>query len=114
MFETPEEGKAFMDEWMESPGINISRTVYHGSGIFIGNMVTRLLAKVENLQIKLHQHLSQEKLPLADLYVKAFQQFRAVVDSCFGQSLTPGYQVLIKTFMDTYRSLNISIPLKVH
>ena len=37
-----------------------------------------------------------------------------VVESCFGQDLIPGYATDIEQFMATYRSLKISIPLKVH
>ena len=113
LFKTSEEGKAFMNNWMETPGINVSRTVYQGSASFIGNMAQRLLKKVDHLQIKLQQHVAVDKMELADLYIKAFKEFDAVVSSCFGQTLTPGYSDLIKQFMVTYRSLSISIPLKV-
>ena len=57
---------------------------------------------------------SVEKLTLAKLYIKALRQFDRVVHSCFGQTLQPNYDVNIEEFMDTYRALQISIPLKVH
>ena len=114
VFDTPEEGKNFLDEWMATPGINVSRTVYHGSASFIGNMAQKLLKKVDHLLVKLEQTLSQDRFVLAKVYVKAFKQFDLVVESCFGQTLTPRYSDLIKSFMTTYRSLNISIPLKVN
>ena len=37
-----------------------------------------------------------------------------VKDACFGQTLDPNYEALISQFMTTYRSLPISIPLKLH
>ena len=113
VFETPEEGKAFLNEWMATPGINVARTVYNGSASFIGNMAMRFLKMVDHLLAKLRQYLSPARLELAEVYVKAFKQFHDVVESCFGQTLTVGYSTLIKNFMLTYRSLNISIPLKV-
>ena len=57
---------------------------------------------------------SVEKLTLAKLYIKALRQFDRVVLSCFDQTLQPNYDVNIEEFMDTYRALQISIPLKVH
>ena len=42
VFESPDEGLNFLDEWMAEPGVNVSRTVYHGSASFIGNQAERL------------------------------------------------------------------------
>ena len=114
VFKTPEEGKAFMDRWMASPGVNVARTVYHGSASFIGNMVTRFLKNIDDLQTQLREYLSPERFALAEVFITAFNQFAAVVKACFGQTLSPNYTFLIKEFMATYRSLSISIPLKVH
>ena len=113
-FDSPEEGKDYLDKWMASPGINVSRTVYHGSASFVGNMVHKFLSKVENLESKVRQDLTPAKLLVTETYMKAFKLLRAVVKSCFGQTLTPGYSALIKDFSTHYRSLNISIPLKVY
>ena len=112
-FDTPQEGKDYLDTWMASPGINVSRTVYHGSANFVGNMVQKFLSKLENLEFKVRQDLSPAKLLVAKTYMEAFKLLRAVVKSCFGQTLSPGYSALIKDFSTHYRSLNISIPLKV-
>ena len=113
LFESPEEGILFMDNWMKE--VNVARTVYHGSASFIGNQAERLLSKVSFLEVKLEEKLENtEKLVLAKLYVKALQQFNLVVHSFFGQTLKPGYKELIGQFIVTYRSLGISIPLKVH
>ena len=112
-FDTPQEGKDYLDTWMASPGINVSRTVYHGSANFVGNMVQKFLSKLENLEFKVRQDLSPAKLLVSNTYMEAFKLLRAVVKSCFGQTLSPGYSALIKDFSTHYRSLNISIPLKV-
>ena len=113
VFDSPGEGKDFLNDWMAEPGINVARTVYHGSASFIGNMAHRFLKMVDKLLAKLTAHLDPAKLELAKTYIKAFQQFDAVVTSCFGQTLAPNYSTLIKDFMATYRSLRITIPLKV-
>ena len=100
---------------MADPRVNVARTVWHGSASFIGNMAEKLLSKVNNLEKKLHQYLAHrpECLEVAKSYIQALKQFDAVVHSCFGQTLTEDYSDLIKEFMATYRSLGISIPLKV-
>ena len=84
--ELPEEGPAFMDQWMTDPGVNVARTVWHGSASFIGNMAEKLLSKVNNLEKKLQQYLGQrpECLEVAKSYIQALKQFDAVVHSCFG------------------------------
>ena len=53
VFDSQEEGVSFMNQWMKEPGINVIRTVYHGSASFIGNQAERLLSKVDLLEIKL-------------------------------------------------------------
>ena len=113
VFDNPEIGKDFMDEWMVSPNVNISRTVYHGSASFVGNMAEKVLKNLDSLSTKVETEVEPQRLSLANLYLKAFRQFYSVVKACFGQELALGYSALIKDFIITYRSLNISIPLKV-
>ena len=56
-----------------------------------------------------------EKLQLAGKFILALKQFSSVKDACFGQYLdVQNYENYIKQFMTTYRSLPISIPLKLH
>ena len=88
--ELPEEGPAFMDQWMADPRVNVARTVWHGSASFIGNMAEKLLSKVNNLEKKLQQYLGHrpECLEVAKSYIQALKQFDAVVHSCFGETLT--------------------------
>ena len=113
VFDTAEEGKEFMDNWFSSPGVNVSRTVWHGSASFIGNMAELILKRISLLEGRVREQLEGERLTTAMSYINAFSQFDKVVKSCFGQTLNPGYTELIKDFMVTYRSLNISVPLKV-
>lgn len=113
VFDSPEEGNTFLNEWKASPGIYVSRTVWHGSASFIVNIAHRLLKMVDDLLTRLKGFLAPYKLELAEVYIKAFKQFKSVVDSCFGQTLTADYATQIKDFMVTYRSLQISVPLKV-
>ena len=57
VFKDSEEGKKFMDQWMADPGVNVSRTVWHGSSSFVGNMAELLLSKVQNLVGKMIKYL---------------------------------------------------------
>ena len=113
VFDDPIEGKAFMDEWMASPGVNVCRTVYQGSASFVGDMAELLLKRINSLEVKMQESLTPDQIQLGEMYIKAFKQLDAVVHACFGQTLAPNYEALIQDFMTTYRSLDISIPLKV-
>ena len=35
VFSSPEAGKKFLDDWMASPLVNVTRTVYHGSALWV-------------------------------------------------------------------------------
>ena len=113
VFSTPEEGKQFMEDWMSQPGVNVSKTVYYGNASFVGNMAEKLLEKVDTLREKINNELKEEQILLAEPYRDAFEKFYLVVKACFGQTLSSNYTELIANFMTTYRSLGISIPLKV-
>ena len=76
-------------------------------------MAEKVLKNLDSLSTKVETEVEPQRLSLANLYLKAFRQFYSVVKACFGQELALGYHVLIKNFMITYWSLNISIPLKV-
>ena len=79
-------------------------------------MAAKLLEKSDSLLIKLREYLRLRpaKLAIAERFVQAMQEFNAVRHSCFGQELSPNYTDLIQKFMVTYRSLEISIPVKVN
>ena len=58
VFETPEDGKIFLDEWMSSPGVNISRTIiYNGYASFDENNAHEFIKNINNLAGKLMNSL---------------------------------------------------------
>ena len=110
-----------MDEWMATPGVNVSRTVYHGSASFVSNQARRLLTKLDSLEVKLEGALQGEKLVLAKVFIKALREFDQVgvfllkslfsafcllnyeifwqvIVACFGQDLKPDYKSKIGNF----------------
>ena len=110
VFSSPEAGKKFLDDWMASPLVNVTRTVYHGSANFVGDMAKLLLKKDGHLEeaISMLDNVTTIK---AAPFIKAFKQ--EVRKACFGQQVEKDYALKVKVFMITYRSLEISIPLKV-
>ena len=112
VFSSPEAGKKFLDDWMASPLVNVARTVYHGSANFVGDMARLLLKKVGHLEEAISM-LDDGTILKAAPFIKAFKQFEEVRKACFGQHVEKDYALKIKVFMVTYRSLEISIPLKV-
>ena len=112
VFSSPEAGKKFLDDWMASPLVNVARTVYHGSANFVGDMAKLLLKKVGHLEEAISM-LEDGTIIKAAPFIKAFKQFEEVRKACFGQHVEKDYALKIKVFMVTYRSLEISIPLKV-
>ena len=113
LFESEKAGHQFMDEFFSE--CSISRAVYHGSSNFVGNQAKKLLRMVPQLEHKLMTTLvDPEKLELARKFILALKQFSLVKEACFGQTLDPNYETLIREFTETYRSLPISIPLKLH
>ena len=79
-----------------------------------GIWLKKFLTKVEDLEARMQEDLSRDMLDVAEKYIQAFKKLRAVVKGCFGQALSPDYPQRIEEFMIQYRSLGISIPLKVH
>lgn len=112
VFPTPEEGKEFMDAWMASPTVNVCKTVYHGSASFVGDMARKLLKKLGNLEMAVNK-LDPEIVRRATPYINTLERLEAVRVACFGQLVVEGYANKIKEFSVSYRSLSISIPLKV-
>lgn len=112
IFPTPEEGKKFLDSWMASPSVNVCRTVYHGQANFVGNMAKLLLKKLENLEMTVNK-MDKEVVDKAIPFIRTLEKLEAVRNYCFGQLVKEGYAEKIKDFSVSYRSLGISIPLKV-
>ena len=118
IFPTEKVGHDFVDAWMSQPGINVCRTVYHGSANFVGDQADRLMMLIESLEDLLESEFQGdgEKLITVRLYMRCFKEFRAVTKACFGtKALDPTYEQLIADFMATVRSLGWKkIPLKFH
>ena len=102
-----------MDTWMVQPSVYVSRSVYHRSALFKGNMAKKLIRMSENLAEYVEKMVDRDTALKAEPFILAFSQFNQVVDACFGSDLDPDYTTLIQDFMRTYRNLQISIPLKV-
>ena len=77
-------------------------------------MSRKLIKLSSNLAEYIRETVDIETATKAEPYVKALSQFDQVVEACFGAELKSNFSSLIKDFMKTYHSLNISIPLKVH
>ena len=56
-----------------------------------------------------------EKLDVALKFLATLKKFAKVVHACFGtRELDPNYEMYIKEFCESYRGLNISLPVKFH
>jgi hypothetical protein len=82
---------------------NVQREVTHGGTGFKGNAS-------KNLVNVLRRNSSLGCLK----FVRVFQDFRAVVQSCFGQDLNLNFGYYIDSFKESYPSLNISVSSKLH
>ena len=84
---------------------------------FLGNNAERILDHIETLEARLNERFMHDeaRLDLAQKFMDTFKAFRQVVHACFGcRRLDPEYEQHIAIFMETYRSLNISVPVKFH
>lgn len=82
---------------------NVERQVTYG---FNGNDCKQLLKKLDVL--------SQACPKECQKYVKAYRDFKLVVDSCFSKDLNPEFTSNIDNFKKSYIALGISITPKVH
>lgn len=110
-FPTPAEGKDFMNAWLKKKGIR--RCVYQGSASFEGNQAESLMTNIDSLEERVMAETSPETIIKVLPFIQLLRLFRKVVHACFGQTLNSNYPIFIKDFMTVYRSLGISIPLKV-
>ena len=79
---------------------------------FVGDMAKKLLTKLGNLEMEVNK-LDPEIVRRATPYINTLERLEAVRVACFGQLVVEGYANKIKEFSVSYRSLSISIPLKV-
>lgn len=85
---------------------NVTREVTRGGSGFNGNSCKMLLTKLDSLRAM---------CPIGCLpYIKALDDFRLVVKSCFGEVLDPNFSNHIENFQESYMDLGISITPKIH
>ena len=101
-----------MNTFMTS--FDVSRTMYHEGSSFVGDMAKRLLNNLDNLGVFAENSLNAETHAKVIPFIVALQTFNEVRKSCFGQAVSENYEKCITDFSEAYRSLGISIPLKVH
>lgn len=92
------------EKWAKS--CNVSREFVHGSPGFAGNACKTLLNKIDLLRAKCSVHCLK--------YVRCFNDFSSVVNSCFSSSLDEKFEVYISEFQRSYLDLAIPITPKVH
>ena len=94
---------------------NIKKCVYQGSQSYEGNQARKILDKIESLENLLNLQ-DQEKLNIEFVFksIDCLKLFRKVVISCFGQLIEGNFEMYIEEFGKSYRSLGISVTLKVH
>ena len=110
-FASEKAGSDFTYKWMKSQ--DIYKSFHNGAPSFKGNMARRLLTRSNGLMQALQENLEEEKAALAFPFVHTLNLFNKVVESCFGQHLKGDYEGAIKEFIASYRSLGISVTLKV-
>ena len=85
---------------------HVQREVTHNGPAFKGNSCKALLNKVDILRRTSNLGILK--------YVKAFDDFRKVVDACFGTELDRNFKNFITAFELSYKDLDINITPKVH
>ncbi|KAJ6639768.1 hypothetical protein Bhyg_12515, partial [Pseudolycoriella hygida] len=96
----------FADEAMAwAKSCNVERDVTHGSG-FNGNSCKKLLDKLDILRSKCSIGCVK--------YVQVLDDFRLVVNQCFGKKLNPEYDKSIDKFKKSFMDLKVSVTPKIH
>ena len=101
---TKEEGKAFMDDFLDVT--NIVRKSYMGQQSLEGNQTKKFLKSLERLQTT---YMECRMLAAALPYIHVLESFAKVVEDCFGMGLQPNYEDNIAKFSALYRQLPLSI-----
>lgn len=89
---------------------NISREIVYGVPSFVGNSCKILLDKTDILR---HLCTSTGSFEAIE-YVRCFEEFKKVVDSCFSSKLDANFTEHIDSFRASYLSLDLSVTPKVH
>lgn len=96
--------KTEAEEWAKLCYVQ-REALYGGSSQFKGNSCRKLLKNVDKLR-----RIS----PVCSKYVKVFEDFNAVVKSCFGLELEENYCESIDQFKTSYLDLGKDVTPKIH
>jgi hypothetical protein len=96
-----------VSEWPATLHLNMQ--AYHG-GEFAGNDCKKLLNNIDLLSELATKH----RIAPAKGFVKAFEHFRRVVHSCFGNNLSADFEIHIKAFQECYLTLPVTVTPKAH
>ena len=100
VFETEDEGKAFIDTFLDEE--NISKKGYMDSRSLEGNQTRKFLKSTQKLREAYEKvGKSQEAEPI----IKLLEIFSDVVNKCFGMKLDSGYKAAIQSFSVAYMKL---------
>ena len=100
VFETEDEGKAFIDTFLDEE--NISKKGYMDSRSLEGNQTRKFLKSTQKLREAYEKvGKSQEAEPI----IKLLEIFSDVVSKCFGMKLDSGYKAAIQSFSVAYMKL---------
>ena len=103
-------GEAWIEEFLQRNGI--IRKKKQGKAALEGNQCNKLLSLVDILERDIV--IEGGEAMISGLpYVKAFRDFRSVVQSCFSTDLKESYRSDIDTFGSSYKALGISTTPKV-
>ena len=105
VFETEDEGKAFIDTFLDEE--NISKKGYMDSRSLEGNQTRRFLKSTEKLRDAYEQ---VGKLARAEPIIRLLELFSELVSKCFGPKLVSGYEDAVKEFSSAYLKLNQQEP----
>ena len=103
IYTTMENHCEIVKEWSRS--INCKKTEFHG-GHFQGNEINKHLKNLNALENFLPQNMY--------LFHETLENFKDVIESCFGSDLDPYFEMVIDKFCINYRKLNIGITPKFH
>ena len=111
VFETPVEGREWMDRYLK--GVAIVRKSYQGCHSLEGNQSSSFLKKIDVLEREIMKE--DDEVKVAGLqYIQVFRALREVQEACFSMVLMPDFKVKINLFSNLYRQLGITVTPKVH
>ena len=105
VFETEDEGREFMDDFLDQH--NISKKGYMDSRSLEGNQTRMFLKSTTKLR---EAYEKVGKLEKAEQIIKILDIFSDVVGRCFGMKLDPGYKAALQSFSDAYMELHKEKP----